>query len=68
MPSTDPLDRAQELTEEMLQRSLAQRKPEAPGAVGYCLNCFEDVNEGVRWCDAECRDDWEITNANSRTR
>jgi hypothetical protein len=26
---------------------------------GVCLNCGELVSDGLRWCDPECRDDWE---------
>lgn len=26
---------------------------------GYCLYCHETLEDGRRWCNAECRDDWE---------
>ena len=27
---------------------------------GECLNCYEPLTEvGARWCDADCRIDWE---------
>lgn len=26
---------------------------------GFCLNCDEVVEEPRRWCDADCRDQWE---------
>lgn len=32
---------------------------EAP-ATGYCLYCGEPLERGRRWCNAECRDAWEL--------
>lgn len=26
---------------------------------GQCHNCGASVPDGHRWCDADCRDDWE---------
>jgi hypothetical protein len=26
---------------------------------GFCANCGEPVEPKLRWCNAECRDDWE---------
>ena len=27
---------------------------------GYCLNCGNpDILPGMRWCDVDCRSDWE---------
>lgn len=48
--------------EEML-RDIAQqqRKPDGPSATGACLWCEAQVPHGRRWCDAECRDDWEAS-------
>lgn len=39
----------------------AAKKPEAE-AVGHCLFCAEEFPEGDtrRWCDADCRNDWEL--------
>tara|TARA_R110000772_G_scaffold32788_4_gene80063 strand:- start:1130 stop:1336 length:207 start_codon:yes stop_codon:yes gene_type:complete len=31
-------------------------------ATGYCLNCEEVVGEGERFCDKDCRDDFELRN------
>lgn len=28
-------------------------------ANGLCHNCGEVVGDGMRWCDASCRDDWQ---------
>ncbi len=51
---------------EALRRSLALalRKPEGPAATGACLCCEAPLPLGLRWCNAECRDDWaRITRA-----
>ena len=38
----------------------ASKKPEAPKANGFCLSCAAPVADNVRFCDADCRDDYEI--------
>lgn len=58
------IDRAQEEVERQLERSLqlARNQGIKYHAIGYCLNCGEPLDDGVRWCDADCRDDflkWE---------
>lgn len=60
---SDNLDVASEREE--LERTLAQtiRKPEGPIATGRCLFCDEIVDDGLRWCDNWCRDDWEDVKA-----
>ena len=25
---------------------------------GFCLSCEESLPEGIRWCNADCRDDY----------
>ncbi len=27
-------------------------------AMGYCLNCQEPLDDGLRFCDCDCRDDF----------
>ncbi len=39
--------------------ALLVRKPEGPKATGRCLSCEKKLAEGLRWCDAACRDDWQ---------
>lgn len=41
------------------EAALSVRKPEAPRPTGRCLNCGEAVAQVRRWCDDECRDDWQ---------
>ena len=40
----------------------------APGplATGYCLWCEEPLEGGRRWCDSDCRDDWERARGGAR--
>ena len=47
---------------EELDRELAikVRAPAGPAATGVCLSCGEQVGDGLRWCDAECRDGWQV--------
>lgn len=53
-------DRAQDITELERESIVARRMPEGPLGSGACLNCGVPLEEsGRRWCDAECRDDWE---------
>lgn len=57
----DFIDDANETAELFLQAALrkSQGKGKAPLATGFCLNCQEKLAEGARWCDADCREDWE---------
>lgn len=40
--------------------ALQIRKPEGPQATGYCLSCGAVLCADLRWCDADCRDDWQL--------
>lgn len=40
--------------------ALKLRAPEGPAATGVCLHCGEALCDGLRWCDAECRDAWQV--------
>lgn len=52
-------DQATVVEERDRELALARRMPEGPLPIGVCLNCEERVADGLRWCDATCRDDWE---------
>jgi len=60
----DEADRTEENAELYNRTALYKsRKPELDViATGECLFCGDPVNEQRRWCDAECRDDWEKEN------
>lgn len=55
----DPLDRAAAETESAVAAALTLRKPEGPIATGECHCCGAPLSGELRWCDADCRDDWE---------
>lgn len=55
---------------EQLERDLAiasARKHFASAHVtGHCLWCNAELEQGKRWCDAECREDWELDQESRR--
>lgn len=61
----DEVDRANDLVETMAQAAVAaistaaQTRRTKP--TGLCLWCGHIVTAHARWCDAECRDEWEYT-------
>jgi uncharacterized OB-fold protein len=55
----DDADNAQRHIEAEMAGLLARRRTEAPAATGFCLNCGAVVEPPRRWCDADCRDDWQ---------
>ncbi|MDR1063651.1 MAG: hypothetical protein LBL48_06930 [Azoarcus sp.] len=57
------IDLAQAQQEILDAFRIKARKPAAPEATGFCLNCAEPLPNGRRWCSPECRDDWERTDA-----
>lgn len=63
----DEFDRASDLEALNLQSALnlqakaAAKQPKVE-ATGFCLHCGAELNDGRRWCDAECRDEWQLEN------
>lgn len=56
----DEADRAQAAIERFIDAAIARaKKPGGPSPTGFCLNCGAALDEGRRWCDADCRDDWQ---------
>ena len=56
----DEADRGNETAELFHKLALAAMpKPVAIHGIGMCLNCGDELEGEARWCDAECRDDWE---------
>lgn len=63
----DDADIAEQETSRLLELRLAVRKPEGPKATGFCLNCDDGpLEQGHRWCDATCRDEWEQMRGSKR--
>lgn len=55
----DEIDKANERAQELLEESLAKRKEQGPPPCGFCCFCQAPVPKGHRWCDIDCRQDWE---------
>lgn len=58
----DDADRSQDRMEheENIRRMYTKKPTLEAEATGACLNCGEDLTVlGQRWCDAECREDWQ---------
>jgi hypothetical protein len=55
----DIIDLAQTQHEFLHDVEISARKPTEPDATGFCLNCGEPLPAGHRWCNVDCRDDWE---------
>lgn len=56
---SDDIDRAQNEVERSLGEALRARKVVGPVATGRCLYCDEIVDDEQRWCDSQCRDEWQ---------
>jgi predicted nucleic acid-binding Zn ribbon protein len=54
----DEADAADLTQEQALTAALRRRHATLP-AVGQCYSCAEPVADGARFCDADCRQDWE---------
>ena len=55
----DEVDRAAQEEEMLLAEAIKARRPTGPVPTGRCLWCDEIVGDTMRWCDTECRDQWE---------
>lgn len=64
----DIIDRGSQRAEEDLERALQVRKPSGPAPTGECLFCGVKLDGGRRWCDAGCRDDWDMLERRRRAR
>lgn len=55
----DIMDDAHEREELFRRAALSHRHDDGPSYTGYCHNCGDQVDEPLRWCDADCLEDWE---------
>jgi RNA polymerase-binding transcription factor DksA len=63
--SADFLDNAQELTEKMAELKIKEAREEAAridmsNSDGHCWFCDAEIGHERRWCNAECRDGYEL--------
>jgi predicted nucleic acid-binding Zn ribbon protein len=50
---------AADLTQQQTLAAAMRRRNATLPAVGACYSCAEPVDGGARFCDAECREDYE---------
>jgi len=60
---SDIADKGNEAADLFLSAALRNRQNAAITAptsgIGICLNCHAEVEGERRWCNAECRDEWQ---------
>lgn len=56
---SDEADLAEHQEELARQYALLVRKRIGPSYTGFCLNCGEITESPLRWCNADCREDWD---------
>jgi hypothetical protein len=62
---SDPADSAEVATELFLRAAIAARQDEGPKFCGMCYNCGEALDDPHRFCDNDCRDDWQRRTKNA---
>lgn len=55
----DDVDVTAQRLEREMEALLRRRAKAGPRSTGACLWCEAPLPDGQRWCDADCRDDWE---------
>jgi hypothetical protein len=55
----DQTDAREEFLLDKLRRVRRDVSYVPPVGDGRCHTCGEEVVEGRRWCDGDCRDEWE---------
>lgn len=55
----DDSDMATLREEQDRDRALSLRRIEGPAFTGRCAFCCAPVEQPRRWCDVDCRDEWE---------
>lgn len=55
----DVFEQAAEREQRDRELSLKQRMQEGPKPAGKCLHCDAPLAGSMRWCDADCRDEWQ---------
>jgi hypothetical protein len=62
----DLSDVATAAEEKFREAAVSVRQPEGPRACGHCHNCDAPLAPDLRWCDATCRDEWEVYQAHEQ--
>lgn len=56
---SDDADKADFQQEMFREAAMKMRRQEGPLPTGKCLFCDEPLPMPHRWCDVDCREDWE---------
>ena len=61
---SDEIDAANDLLLKMIDAGIKQAQGEINmhNESGHCIWCGEPVDDGRRWCSADCRNDYERIN------
>lgn len=63
----DEIDRIQPHLDAVVQEGIRAAHAATPvAATGYCLWCAAPLASPQRWCDIDCRDDWDKDHAAHR--
>lgn len=62
----DDTDIATEREELARAAAISQRKPTGPAAMGFCHFCETPIAVGHRWCNVDCRNDWQAEHPDGR--
>lgn len=55
----DIADASDKQVEDFQLFSRLKKKEEGPKYSGFCFNCDEGLEQPRRWCDSDCRTEWE---------
>jgi hypothetical protein len=66
MDEADFADRTISQMVEVARMASAMELSKMAASTGYCLNCDEPLDDGRRWCDAECCKDWQARTSRPR--
>ena len=56
---SDSVDDANATNEVLLSAAIANRNTEQLASTGFYLNCSDPLALGARFCDSDCRDDYQ---------
>lgn len=66
----DEIDNGNETAEFFLTLALRNQQSKVvstPKGIGMCLSCEADLDDDRRWCNADCRDDYERAQAGDQS-
>lgn len=55
----DIVDQSHDIEQAFFRSALTTKRPEGPPPKGCCYACDAPLNNDQRFCDADCRDDYQ---------